>query len=224
MKKKTLLGIMIFTFLFIIFICLIFFLENNHIVNEKLKTQKIEAGRIVSNEKVNGLSQNENYQKCVKSKNDMDLAKEKITPAYKETLSKQQNKMSLNQSELYTQFLYGYFTNRSRDYSGFIEDQTYTDELNHLSQYIYCPNIGNIKLSLPADSSTCIEIKSTWMQPFPEILPPNKSNYNLNEEYDLAISEYKKNIAFRKESIIKSCNNISSDSGSEFRTIKSFMK
>lgn len=135
----------------------------------------------------------EKLKQCLQSKKDLEAKKDELLPKYKEVLNKETNGTPLTTEDEYTKHLYSYFqgalSNLETQFSrnpgteeGIIDAKTLLD-------YLYCPDVSKISLSYPLTSDSCYEILSTSsMNP---VEYPLIRNYDLKEEYNLAVKRMK---------------------------------
>jgi len=138
------------------------------------------------------------YLGCIQSQKNMEAKANELLPLHKMVLTKRTNDEPITKQDEYVSYLYGFLSKRAEDYKkeGFYEQDRDNDnipdirEINdktNLLKYIYCPDIS--KITTPPTSETCVEMTRTWMRPF-ETPVLQKSEYALEEEYELALKRY----------------------------------
>lgn len=148
----------------------------------------------------------EKLKQCLQSKKDLEAKRDELLPKYKEVLNKETNGTTLTIKDEYIKRIYSYFegslSNLATKFSRNPGTKEGITDAKTLLDYLYCPDVSKIPLLYPLTPAGCFEMLSTSTMPFeyPEI-----KNYQINEEYKLAVKKMKDQKALIESNNYKCC-------------------
>lgn len=147
---------------------------------------------------------------CYQSKKDFDQKRIVLLPKYKEVLSREISSAKLNIEDQYIKYIYSGFE-ASGKYYGYFENIVNTKvpsseeeitKIKNLLEFVYCPDVSKIPVTYPLTPDGCKELLLTWGARF-EV--PEPRNYQIIEEYNLALEKFKLSQKSEIESANKCC-------------------
>lgn len=186
-------------------------LNNKFSSQAKITTpEKTEAQKKLD-DKWDEIKTNKKLLACVQSKKDFDQKKAELLPRYKEVLNKEITSKELSGEDQYIKTIYGWIEAGGKNYSVFediINSETSNNEekiirTQNLLEFVYCPDVSKIPITYPLTPSGCTELLSAWTPPF-EV--PEPKNYQITEEYNLALKKFKTDQQGRLNSASKCCH------------------
>jgi len=164
------------------------------------------------NSKWEDLKNSDKFKQCLQSKRDFDNKKTEILPLYKAVLNKEIASQKINFEDEYIKYLHDVFE-IEKEYLIFEEIQNSQnpgneerlEKIKNLLEYIYCPDVNKITFDYPLTTEGCIEILSVLKSNDRIISIPESSNYQIKEEYLLAVQKLKEGVSFDKKTARECC-------------------
>jgi len=150
---------------------------------------------------------------CYQSKKDFDQKKNDLLPKYTEILNKEIASKKLSIEDEYIKLIYGVFGDGGKEYrvfenilnSGAPNSEEELAKTANLLEFVYCPDVNKIPIVYPLTLGGCSELLLTMGAFDRPLMIPHPGDYQVVEEYNLALQKLRVSLKDQAELARKCC-------------------